>query len=86
MTDDEELKLYVALERRWKAMTDSPEKEKEYSWIEYVVEMGMSFFPERQKDGNIHIQNPACLGGGGLLYVSMPPEVAEKILVLGGMP
>lgn len=86
VTDDDELKLYVALERRWKAMSDLPDKEKEYSWIEYLVDMGMSFSPDRHHEDMIHVQNPAWLGGGGLLYVSIPPELAEKILVLGGMP
>lgn len=67
-------------------MSDLPDKEKEYSWIEYVIETGMSFSPDRQKDGMICVQNPAWLGGGGLLYVSIPPELAERILVLGGAP
>lgn len=86
MKEDEELKLYVALERRWKAMSDLPYKEKEYSWIEYLVDIGMSFSPDRHHEGMIHVQNPAWLGGGGLLYISMTPEIAEKILVLGGAP
>lgn len=86
MTEDKELKLYIALERRWKTITDLPDKEKEYSWIEYLIETGMSFSPDRHKDGMICVQNPAWLGGGGLLYVSIPPELAEKILVLGGIP
>ena len=86
MTEDKELKLYIALERRWKTITDLPDKEKEYSWIEYLIETGMSFSPDRQKDGMICVQNPAWLGGGGLLYVCMTPELAEKVLVLGGIP
>jgi len=48
--------------------------------------MGMWFSPDRHHEGMIHVRNPADLGGGGLLYVCMSPEIAEKILVLGGIP
>lgn len=86
VTEDEKIKLYVALERRWKVMSDLPDRQKEYVWIDYLIEMGMWFSPDRHHEGMIHVRNPADLGGAGLLYVCMTPELAEKILVLGGIP